>query len=117
MNSTRAQHRIVSVRAYFHETNDPEPEPIEDDSTEKEAAHWLQGKVANQMSRYAEFRDNRSMAIGPRAGRGVIIQVESASGHVGVATTSGGLAAAAISGVLHGHLRVCSVADSGGGYS
>lgn len=110
MNTNMAQHRIVSVRAYFQETNEPEPEPpVTDEPTEEKAAHWLHGKVANQMSRYAEFRDNRSIAIGPRANRGVIIQVESASGHVGVATTSGGLAAAAI---IEQHLRDYVVGES-----
>ena len=88
---------IVSVRTYFQKPSDPEPEPVaEEPGDGKAAAHWLQGKVANPMSPYAEYRHSRQVAIGPRAGRGVIIEVESSSGHIGVASTSGGLASAAI---------------------
>lgn len=71
--------------------------------------HWLQGKVANPMTKYAEFRDNRQAAIGPKANRGVLVEVESADGHVGYATTSGGLAAAVI---IEQHLEYLVVGES-----
>ena len=93
MSLSRPHNRIVAVRTYFEQR--PE-EPKNDRSSEKKEGHWLSGKVANPMTKYAEFRDNRSIAIGPRAGRAVVVQVETESGHVGVATASGGLAAAAI---------------------
>jgi L-rhamnonate dehydratase len=95
MTPAHREHRIIAVRTYF--SVPAEPQPARDDLERAPAkTHWVGGKVANPMAKYAEFRDNRSMAIGPRANRGVIVQVETASGHVGVATTSGGLAVAAI---------------------
>ncbi|HEY6739909.1 MAG TPA: L-rhamnonate dehydratase [Actinopolymorphaceae bacterium] len=90
--------RIVDVRAYLVKSDARRtPEPSEDsaNSTGKPGGHWLEGKVANPMTRYPEFRDNRSAAIGPAVG-GFVVQVESASGHVGYGTSVGGLAGAAI---------------------
>ncbi|WP_162458221.1 L-rhamnonate dehydratase [Pseudactinotalea terrae] len=59
-------------------------------------ADWRRSKVANPMTRYPEFRDSRSAAIGRDSGRTVVVEVESASGHVGVGITNGGQVAAAI---------------------
>ncbi|TDD99014.1 L-rhamnonate dehydratase [Jiangella asiatica] len=95
--------RIVAVRT-FVEDAPPPPDP----APKPEATHWLQGKVANPMTKYAEFRDNRQSAIGPRANRGIVVEVESASGHVGHATTSGGLATAAI---IQQHLEYLVVGE------
>ncbi len=95
MRSAELGHRIVSIRTYFEDQGEVEA-VIEEEAPDSKQGHWIGGKVANQMTKYAEFRDNRSIAIGPRANRGVIVQVVSASGHVGVALTSGGLATAAI---------------------
>lgn len=89
-------HEIVAVRTYFQVEEPPEPAPERADQEADEPDHWLQGKVANPMSQYSEYRHSRATAIGPRANRGVIVCVESASGEIGVATTSGGLAAAAV---------------------
>lgn len=109
--------RIVAVRAYFEDQPDApaavaatEPGSTDGGASEPEKpAHWLQGKVANPMTKYAEFRDNRHAAIGPKANRGVIVEVESASGHRGYATTSGGLAVAAI---IEQHLEYLLVGES-----
>ncbi|WP_158602765.1 L-rhamnonate dehydratase [Jiangella rhizosphaerae] len=102
--------RIVAVRTYFDQrpaatTTRPAGETAGDDRP----AHWLQGKVANPMTKYAEFRDNRHAAIGPNANRTVVVEVESASGEVGYATTSGGLATAAI---VEQHLEYLVVGES-----
>lgn len=105
MAEFRSRARIVAVRTYF-EKREPVPPPADDESP---ASHWVSGKVANPMTKYAEFRDNRSLAIGPRAGRGVIVQVESESGHIGTASASGGLAAAA---VIEQHLSDYVVGES-----
>lgn len=106
MSTAHSEHRIIAVRTFFENRNE-EPTPAATDG--KKANHWLSGKVANPMAKYAEFRDNRSIAIGPRAGRGVIVQVETASGYVGVASASGGLAAAAI---IEQHLSDYVVGES-----
>lgn len=95
MHSARGSNRIVAVRTYFEKREHLE-EVGTDATPDEHKRHWLTGKVANPMSRYPEFRDSRSIAIGPRANRGVIVEVESASGAIGMATTSGGLATAAI---------------------
>ncbi|MEQ6897807.1 L-rhamnonate dehydratase [Microbacterium sp. KR10-403] len=103
MAEFRSRTRIVAVRTFFDVR---EPAPPQDDEPD---THWVSGKVANPMTKYAEFRDNRSIAIGPRAGRGVVVQVESASGHIGTAVASGGLAAAAI---IEQHLSDYVVGES-----
>ena len=108
MHSTKRGHQIVAIRTYFADRAEPEP-ALEESGPDPKKQHWLTGKVANQMTEYAEFRDNRSIAIGPRANRGVIVQVESASGHIGVASTSGGFAAAAI---IEQHLNDYVVGES-----
>lgn len=108
MSGLTGQHRIVAVRTYFTKPDEPEP-VLQDPEPAVPAHHWIGGKVANPMTKYAEFRDNRSSAIGPRANRGVIVQVETASGHIGVASTSGGLAVAAI---IEQHLSDYVVGES-----
>jgi len=93
---------IVAVRAYLldcgtaHAADGAAPVPPAGPIQDPPPDHWLSGKVANPMSRYVEFRDNRDAAIGSFAGRTVVVQVESASGATGIGTTSGGLAAAAV---------------------
>ena len=69
------------------------------------------------MTRYAEFRDNRDAGIGAADGGTVVVEVESASGAVGVSTT-GGLAAAAIieqhlARLVRRRARVCAHTDLG----
>lgn len=86
---------IVSVRAYIIPSAgkiSAEPDP----RATEEVFNWQRQKVANPMTKYAEFRDNRSAAIGRDAGASVLVEVESASGVVGIATTSGGVVAASI---------------------
>jgi L-rhamnonate dehydratase len=89
--------RIVDVRTYFVQPEPPSAsEAAEGPDAEDEApAHWLGGKVANPMTKYAEFRDNRNAGIGADDGGTVVVEVESETGEVGRWTT-GGLAAAAI---------------------
>jgi L-rhamnonate dehydratase len=90
----RDSNRIVSVRASVVKSGQFPPEPDIPDLNE-EAFNWRRQKVANPLTKYPEFRDNRSAGHG-EVGGNVIVQVESASGHVGIGTTSGGLAALAI---------------------
>jgi L-rhamnonate dehydratase len=107
--------RIVDVRVSFVASDESEPaEPTKASPEEAESAgsngsppaqidrakHWLGGKVANPMTKYPEFRDNRDAGIRADDGGTVVVEVESASGEVGLSTTSG-LAAAAI---IHQHL-------------
>lgn len=90
--------RIVSVRAYLQDPRIASSAAGTDGMTE-EVMNWRRQKVANPMTKYPEFRDNRTAGTGGRDGRAsaaVFVMVESASGHVGVGSTSGGLAAAAI---------------------
>ncbi|SDS55697.1 L-rhamnonate dehydratase [Jiangella sp. DSM 45060] len=102
--------RIVAVRTYLDEER---PQPREEASGER-PVHWLQGKVANPMTKYAEFRDNRSAAIGPLANERVLVEVESADGNVGYATTSGGLPTAAI---VEQHLEYLVVGERASAHS
>lgn len=88
--------RIVSVRAYVVPGN-VQPPPVPDPSlVSEEVYNWQRQKVANPMTKYPEFRDNRTAAIGRNAGGTVIVQVESASGVVGIGTTNGGVVSASI---------------------
>ena len=87
--------RIVSVRASVVAPSPSSPaKPLE--NAPEEVFNWHRHKVANPMTKYPEFRDNRSAATGRDSGRMVIVEVESASGHIGVATTNGGVVAASI---------------------
>ncbi|MET0693901.1 MAG: L-rhamnonate dehydratase [Propionibacteriaceae bacterium] len=89
--------RIVAVRASVIRPPrvQEQPLPLEPDLPE-EVYHWRTTKVANPMTKYPEFRDSRAASTGPVGGQVVVVEVESASGHVGVATTNGGLISAAI---------------------
>lgn len=111
--TTASDERIVAVRTYFEPRPDPAP-PSAQEPDDDAPVHWLQGKVANPMTKYAEFRDNRHAAIGPDANRGVVVEVESASGHRGHATTSGGLATAAI---IQQHLEYLVVGENASAHS
>ncbi|WP_053204298.1 L-rhamnonate dehydratase [Jiangella muralis] len=102
--------RIVAVRTYLDEERPPPQQEVPSDPP----VHWLQGKVANPMTKYAEFRNNRSAAIGPLANERVLVEVESADGNVGYATTSGGLPTAAI--VEH-HLAYLVVGEHASAHS
>ena len=86
---------IVSVRAYVVPSvgginSAPDPQATE------EVFNWQRQKVANPMTKYPEFRDNRSAATGRDSGATVLVEVESASGMIGIATTNGGVVAASI---------------------
>ena len=87
--------RIVSVRAYLLDPNDVPPE-LDTEGMTEEVMDWRRQKVANPMTKYPEFRDNRTAGTGNGASAAVIVIAESASGHIGVGTTNGGVAAAAI---------------------
>jgi L-rhamnonate dehydratase len=90
----REGNRIVAVRASVIKGGQQAPEP-ELPELDEDAFDWRRQKVANPLTKYADFRDNRGAAHGD-SGRGIVVEVESASGHIGIGTTSGGLAAAAI---------------------
>jgi L-rhamnonate dehydratase len=87
--------RITAVRAYVI---DEQPKPDARPIGEEPAAvrHWRRGKVANPMAKYPEFAENRPASFGPEADRTVLVEVESAGGVVGVGTTNGGTACAAV---------------------
>lgn len=87
--------RIVSVRASVVKSPKSEPADLHEEAPE-EVYNWRRQKVANPMTKYPEFRDNRSAATGRDSGRLVLVEVESASGHVGIATTNGGVVSASI---------------------
>lgn len=88
-------HRIVSVRAYVVPDSSVTPYEIVEGAS-PELVDWRRQKVANPLTKYPEFRDNRSAAIGRDSNRIVVVQVESASGHIGIGITNGGVASAAI---------------------
>ena len=90
-----AADHITSVRASVVAA-DPARTAEPDEGFSEEVRNWRRHKVANPMTKYPEFRDDRSAATGADAGRTVVIEVESASGHRGVGTTNGGVVAAAI---------------------
>src|SRR5688572_23570838 len=87
--------RIVSVRAYLLDPHDLRPE-LDTEGMTEEVMDWRRQKVANPMTKYPEFRDNRTAGTGNGASAAVIVIAESASGHIGVGSTNGGVAAAAI---------------------
>lgn len=86
---------IVSVRAFVVRGPKRLPDPLNSPASE-DLLDWRRGKVANPMTRYPEFRDDRPGATGRDSGRQVIVEVESVSGAIGIGTTNGGVAAAAI---------------------
>jgi len=85
--------RIVDVRAWL-----VPPKPPEDPANRKNG--WLGGNIASPLSRYPEFAVSRSSGIDSPLLGGIIVEVESESGLIGVAGGSGGFAAAAI---IEGH--------------
>lgn len=87
--------RIVSVRAYIVEPKESQ-ETVDEADLPEEVMNWRRQKVANPMTKYPEFRDNRTAGTGAGALRQVYVIAESASGHVGIGSTNGGVAAAAI---------------------
>jgi len=88
--------RIVSVRAYIVPRVRTAAPALDPAGMSEEVFNWRRSKVANPMTKYPEFRDNRSAATGRDSGSTVLVQVETASGAVGVATTNGGVVAASI---------------------
>lgn len=72
-----------------------DPAGVEDPDRGAVLEHWITGKIAHPMSRYAEFRQHRSPGIAPNGGE-IIVVVESESGQVGIASTAGGRAVAAV---------------------
>ncbi|MEU1392304.1 MULTISPECIES: L-rhamnonate dehydratase [unclassified Nonomuraea] len=91
--------RITDVRVFVADyVNLP---PAAADPGDGEALRqWKRRKVASPMSQHADFRDDRMAAIGPDSQQTVVVQVESASGHVGLGTTNGGLVVATLA-ALH----------------
>ena len=88
--------RIVAVRASVTTGRPRTPPPELEADLPEGVANWRRTKVANPMTRYPEFRDSRAASTGRVGGQLVVVEVESASGHVGVATTNGGLISAAV---------------------
>ncbi len=86
---------IVSVTASVVKSPARVGDTVMSDAPE-DVRDWRRGKVANPMTKYPEFTDDRPSSNGRDSGRTVIVQVESASGEIGIGTTNGGLAAAAI---------------------
>ncbi|MEM0488228.1 MAG: L-rhamnonate dehydratase [Candidatus Bathyarchaeia archaeon] len=77
--------KIADLRAYYLEGGA--------DYHSKHADHWIVGRIATPMSRYAEFRDNRhSWGIGVLGS--VVAEVETSDGAIGVGVSTGGLPAA-----------------------
>lgn len=95
MSSMSRDDTIASVRAYVVPSSKTGRAP-DQLHVDEDVRDWRRGKVANPMTRYAEFRDDRPSATGRDSGRQVIVEVESASGLVGIGSTNGGVAAAAI---------------------
>lgn len=86
---------IVSVTASvvaFPKSTVEEVSPV----AQEDVRDWRRGKVANPMTKYPEFRDSRPSATGRDSGRTIVVQVESASGAIGIGITNGGVASAAI---------------------
>jgi len=96
---SKASERIVDVRVWLIPPEDREPAST--DGHEAKPANWIAGNIANPLSRYPEFAANRASGINSRLLGGLIVEVESSSGVIGVASGSGGFAAAAI---IEGHL-------------
>ena len=89
--------RIVSIRAYVvTDVPAPAPERPLPQELSSDLRDWRRGKVANPMTKYPEFRDHRPSATGRDSGRMMIVEAESANGHIGFGMTNGGVAAAAI---------------------
>lgn len=88
--------RIVSVRAYVVPDSGRNRAVSDPSLVSEEVYNWQRQKVANPMTKYPEFRDNRSAATGRNSGATVLVQVETASGIIGIATTNGGVVAASI---------------------
>lgn len=89
--------RIVAVRAHLAERPAGPERPTElPDARPDALRHWRDGNVASPLTGYPEFRDNRNTGIGPEALRTVLVEVESASGHIGLGTTNGGTPVAAV---------------------
>jgi len=85
--------RIVDVRVWLI------PPKLPEDPTNRKNG-WLGGNIASPLSRYPEFAASRSAGIDSKLLGGIIVEVESESGVIGVASGSGGFAAAAI---IEGH--------------
>lgn len=97
---SKATDRIVDVRAWLVPPKEREPQPSVDDSQPAKPTGWLAGNIANPLSRYPEFAANRASGINSRLMGGIIVEVESESGVIGVASGGGGFAAAAM---IEGH--------------
>jgi L-rhamnonate dehydratase len=87
--------RIAAVRAYLAPPTDA------DRRRGAGQADWVYSRVASPLSRYAEFAADRGAAIDSALLGDVFVEVESASGEIGIGHSSGGFAAAAI---IEGHL-------------
>lgn len=92
--------RIVDVRVWLIPPAERKPETPTDGAATPKPQGWLAGHIANPLSRYPEFAANRASGINSRLLGGIIVEVESESGVIGVASGSGGFAAAAM---IEGH--------------
>ncbi|MBC7589619.1 MAG: L-rhamnonate dehydratase [Salinibacterium sp.] len=93
--------RIRSIRAFIISPSADEGDPPLEDDPEaagmtEEVFNWRRQKVANPMTKYPEFRDSRSASMGKYLSALIVVVAESEGGHIGIGTTSGGIAAAAI---------------------
>ncbi len=89
---TVASDRIVDVRVWLIPPAAP--------SDRAQRSGWLGGNIASPLSRYPEYAASRGSGINSALLGGIIVEVESESGAIGVASGSGGFAAAAI---IEGH--------------
>jgi L-rhamnonate dehydratase len=87
--------RIISVRAQLIPPADPS-----DEGDLLKKGGWLTAHIASPLSKYPEFAANRGSGINSALLGGIIVEVESESGAIGVASGGGGFAAAAI---IEGH--------------
>lgn len=94
--------RIVAIRASV--VASAPAAPSDEAAWSDELRDWRRGKIAHPLTHYPDLRDDRPATIGVEAAKSVLVEVESTSGLVGVATTSGGLATAAIVELCLAHL-------------
>lgn len=93
--------RIADVRVWLvPPTPQDGAQPPREDGKPTKPAGWLSGHIANPLSRYPEFAANRASGINSRLLGTIIVEAESESGVIGVASGTGGFAAAAM---IEGH--------------
>lgn len=77
--------RIVDVRAFVASGGGA-------DYHDQDEQHWIDGVISTPMSRYPEYRGSRS-SFGLNVLGTVVVEVEAASGEIGIGVSTGGLPA------------------------